>query len=53
MKEVAEKLGTNSNTMIYSVIDEEGKHNEKAWRQWFAEFYLWMMADGYNNVIHL
>ena len=53
MKEVAEKLGTNSNTMIYSVIDEEGKHNEKNWRQWFAEFYLWMMADGYNNVIKL
>jgi predicted alpha/beta superfamily hydrolase len=53
MKEVAEKLGTNSNVMIYSVIDSEGKHNEKAWRKWFAEFYSWMMADGYNNVIKL
>jgi predicted alpha/beta superfamily hydrolase len=53
MKEVAEKLGTNSNVMIYSVIDTQGKHNEKAWRKWFAEFYNWMMADGYNNVIKL
>jgi predicted alpha/beta superfamily hydrolase len=53
MKEVAEKLGTNSSVMIYSVIDGEGKHNEKAWRKWFAEFYNWMMADGYNNVIKL
>jgi predicted alpha/beta superfamily hydrolase len=53
MKEVAEKLGTNSNVMIYSVIDSGGKHNEKAWRKWFADFYNWVMADGYNNVIKL
>lgn len=53
MNEMAEKLGGNSHTMIYSVIDEEGEHNEKAWRKWFAEFYAWMMADGYNNVIKL
>lgn len=53
MNEVAEKLGGNSHTMIYSVIDEYGEHNEKAWRKWFAEFYVWMMADGYNNVIKL
>ncbi len=53
MKDVAERLGSNSNTMIYSVIDPEGNHNEKAWRKWFAEFYKWVMADGYNNVIKL
>jgi predicted alpha/beta superfamily hydrolase len=53
MNEMAEKLGANSNAMIYSVIDPEGKHNETAWRKWFAEFYKWMMADGYNNVIKL
>lgn len=53
MNEMAEKLATNSNTMIYSVVDETGKHNEAAWRKWFAEFYNWMMADGYNNVIKL
>lgn len=53
MMEVAEKLGTHSDAMIYTVIDAEGSHNEKAWRKWFAEFYVWMMADGYNNVIKL
>ncbi|GAB2823639.1 alpha/beta hydrolase-fold protein [Ferruginibacter profundus] len=53
MNEVAEKLGTNSYAMIYTLIDAEGKHEEKAWRKWFAEFYVWMMADGYNNVIRL
>jgi enterochelin esterase-like enzyme len=53
MNAIAEKLGGNSNTMIYSVTDAEGKHNETAWRKWFAEFYVWMMADGYNNVIKL
>ena len=50
---VTEKLGLNSNTLIYSVIDPESKHNEKAWRKWFAEFYNWIMADGFNNVIKL
>jgi len=53
MNEVAEKLGENSNSMIYTVVDAEGAHNENAWRKWFAEFYVWMMADGYNNVIKL
>ena len=53
MNEMAEKLATNSNTMIYSVVDGAGKHNEAAWHKWFAEFYVWMMADGYNNVIKL
>ncbi len=53
MNEIAEKLGTNSNAMIYSVKDGIGKHNEAAWRKWFAEFYNWIMADGYNNVIRI
>ena len=53
MNAIAEKLGGNSNAMIYSVIDAAGKHNETAWRKWFADFYVWMMADGYNNVIKL
>jgi hypothetical protein len=48
MKWIAEKIGKNSNCMIYSVIDPDGKHNEQAWRKWFAEFYKWMMADGFN-----
>jgi len=53
MKEVAEKLGAKSNAMIYTVIDPEGQHNEIAWRKWFAEFYNWVMADGFNGVIKL
>jgi predicted alpha/beta superfamily hydrolase len=46
---VAEKLALHSSTMIYTVVDEEGQHNEAYWRKWFAEFYTWMMADGYNT----
>ena len=53
MQEVQEILGEKSNAMIYSVIDPESSHNEKAWRKWFAEFYSWIMADGFNNVIKL
>jgi predicted alpha/beta superfamily hydrolase len=51
MYATAERLGTNSTTMIYTVVDAEGKHNETYWRKWFAEFYNWMMADGYNIII--
>lgn len=47
---VQESLGEKSAAMIYSIIDDEGIHNEKAWRKWFAEFYCWMMADGFNTV---
>lgn len=48
---VTEKLGRNSNAMIYTITDPEGRHNEEYWRKWFAEFYRWITADGYNNVI--
>lgn len=51
MEEVQELLGEKSSAMIYSVIDPLGRHNEKAWRKWFPEFYIWMMANGYNTVI--
>jgi metallo-beta-lactamase class B len=47
---IQELLGEKSTAMIYSVIDEEGMHNEKAWRKWFAEFYTWMMAEGFNTI---
>ncbi len=53
MKDVMEKAGTVSSAMIYAVIDPGASHNEQAWRKWFAEFYNWIMADGYNNVIKL
>jgi len=51
MQEVQEILGERSQAMIYSVIDPESSHHEQAWRKWFAEFYTWIMADGYNTVI--
>ena len=51
VQEIQEILGEKSTAMIYSVIDAEGSLNEQAWRKWFAEFYNWIMADGFNNVI--
>lgn len=51
MQEIQELLGEKSAAMIYSVIDAKGSHNEKAWRKWFPEFYCWIMAEGFNNVI--
>ena len=48
MKRICDKVGKNSSASIYSVIDPEAEHKEKYWRQWFAEFYKWIMADGYN-----
>lgn len=53
MKEIADNIGTRSNAIIYTVIDAESQHNEKAWRKWFAEFYCWMMGDGFNNQVKI
>ena len=44
MINIKEKVGANSSAMVYSVIDPGGKHNEAAWRKWFAEFYNFIMA---------
>ena len=52
MLSIQELLAEKSAAMIYAVIDEEGMHHEKAWRKWFAEFYGWIMADGFNKVIN-
>ena len=51
MKEVADSIGKKSSAIIYTVIDPLGKHNEQAWRKWFAEFYYWVMGDGFNNQV--
>ena len=51
MLAIQELLGEKSAAMIYSVVDYEGLHNEKAWRKWFAEFYSWIMAEGFNKVM--
>lgn len=50
MIRVREKIGKNSTAMIYSFIDVDGRHTEQSWRKWFAEFYNWIMADGYNVI---
>ncbi|MEN9570876.1 MAG: hypothetical protein RL172_2107 [Bacteroidota bacterium] len=48
MRVIAEKIGTNTAAMIYTLTDKQGEHNEYYWNKWFAEFYNWIMADGYN-----
>ena len=53
MNDIVQKLSEKSSAMIYTVIDPDGRHNEQAWRKWFAGFYKWIMADGFNNVIEL
>lgn len=51
MRNVMDKLGSNSGTIIYAAIDPYGSHNELAWRKWFPEFYRWIMADWTNYII--
>lgn len=51
MLDVRESLGERSSAMIYSLIHPDSMHNELAWRKWFAEFYNWIMADGFNYVV--
>ncbi len=46
MKELADKLGENSDALIYMVTDPKGRHNEQNWRKWFEEFYLWITGNG-------
>jgi metallo-beta-lactamase class B len=51
MQVIQELLGEKSSAMIYAVVDEDGMHNEAAWRKWFPEFYCWIMAEGFNYVL--
>lgn len=53
MTTIQDLLGEKSAAMIYSVLDDEGMHNEKAWRKWFAEFYSWIMAEGFNKIMQV
>jgi predicted alpha/beta superfamily hydrolase len=50
MNHISETIGQKSFSMVCSVIDPDGQHNEQAWRKWFAEFYKWIMADGFNVI---
>lgn len=51
MLKVSDKLGTISKAYLYTAIDPEGRHNEAAWRKWFAEFYQWIVNDGNNFIV--
>jgi len=53
MKAITDKLGENSKAFIYTVTDPAGTHNEAAWGKWFHEFYKWVLANGFNNIIDL
>ena len=53
MAAIQELLGERSSAMIYAVVDAEGLHHETYWRKWFTEFYLWIMADGFNKVVRI
>lgn len=45
MNEVVETIGKKSDAMIYAVVDPEGSHNERAWRNGLPIFIngLWQM----------
>jgi predicted alpha/beta superfamily hydrolase len=47
---IQEKLATNTASMIYSIIVNDGKHDEANWRTIFPIFYQWIMADGSNII---
>lgn len=51
MDSVADKLGSSTPSIIYKVVDPEGKHNEPTWRRWFPEFYQWIIGEGYDGKI--
>ncbi len=50
MNRVHQILGKASASMIYCVVDPEGEHHELCWRKWFAEFFRWALADGFNVI---
>ncbi len=53
MKAVSDNIGKRSDSVIYSLIDPDGRHNEQAWRKWFEEFYTWIVSDNFNNQVKL
>lgn len=50
---VADDLGEKSTSLIYLVIDPEGKHTEAYWRKWFPEFYLWITGNGLSYQVDM
>ena len=53
MFNIVTELGKSSKSLILTVTDPEGQHNEPTWRKWFPYFYKWIIADWTNQVISL
>lgn len=51
MDSVADRIGASTPSIIYKVVDPDGKHNEPTWRRWFPEFYQWIIGEGYDGKI--
>ena len=51
--EVVEKIGTNSDALIYVLMDPDATNKVTDWKKWFPGFYCWIIADGFNSVIKL
>lgn len=52
MTEVMDHFAEKSSSIIYSLIDEQGVHNEAAWTRAFPAFYKWIMANGANVILN-
>ncbi len=52
MTEVMDHFAEKSSSIIYSIIDEQGAHNEAAWTRAFPAFYKWIMANGANVILN-
>lgn len=48
MFRISDKLSANSKVLAYTIVDEDGIHNESAWRKWFPEFVKWIFSNGYE-----
>jgi len=51
MEDIADILGGESTSLIYTAIDPNGQHSEASWRKWFPEFYRWIQSDWTNYII--
>jgi predicted alpha/beta superfamily hydrolase len=45
MKRIEKEIKANSTAPVHEIIDGEAKHNEAAWRKYFADFYEWTIIE--------
>jgi len=48
MENISDRLARNAKSLAYMVVDENGSHNETAWKKWFPEFIRWINSNGYE-----